>query len=106
MSVLLALIWKAGLDWLSILTLVPFLIALWLFVAFFVRNTLQRHFFSLANVIESLRAGDYNMRVAPQKEESAWSDVYRELNQLAADSQQSQTDGLEANILLELFPRG
>lgn len=101
MSVLLALIWKAGLNWLSILTLVPFLIALWLFVAFFVRNTLQRHFFSLANVIESLRAGDYNMRVAPQKEESAWSDVYRELNQLASDSQQSQTDGLEANILLD-----
>lgn len=82
------------------LTVMPLLIGLWLLIAFHVKNTLTRHFHSLANVIESLRVGDFSLRVAAQTDSSAWSDVYREINLLAQQHQNKRLDDLESDILL------
>jgi nitrogen fixation/metabolism regulation signal transduction histidine kinase len=87
-------------GWLGIFTLLPFAILVWLVITIHIRGLLQRHFYSLANVIESLRMGDFNMRIAPQITESAWSTVYEELNILAQRAQQSRLSDVESDILL------
>lgn len=95
------LLWLAQVRWLVIFTLLPALVILWLFGAFHVKHLLTRHFFSLANVIESVRNGDFSMRVSPQQNRSAWSDVYQEVNLLAKQHQNKRLDDLEADILLD-----
>lgn len=70
-------------------------------VAQHIKSVLERHFHSLANVIESLRIGDYSMRIAAQDEESAWSDVYREINLLAEGHQKKRLQFVETDILLD-----
>lgn len=82
------------------MTLLPVLIVIWLLLAYHVKHTLARHFHSLANVIESLRVGDFSMRIAPQRHASAWSDVYNEINLLAQQHQDKRLDDLESDILL------
>ncbi len=98
---IVCLLWLANVSSLVVLTLLPLFLGLWLYVAFHVKNLLTRHFFSLANIIESLRLGDYNMRIAPSDPDSAWSEVYREINLLAEQHQQQRLHDVEANILLD-----
>jgi nitrogen fixation/metabolism regulation signal transduction histidine kinase len=93
--------WHSSLSWLSIVTFFPLLLLFWLFVALHIKNLLSRHFHSLANVIESLRLGDFSMRIAPKQHDSAWSEVYREVNALAQDKQQQKLQHVEADILLD-----
>ena len=100
-SVIGVLLWLSNVSYLLFLTLMPLFIGLWLYGSFHVKNLLTRHFFSLANIIESLRLGDYNMRIAPSRHESAWADVYRELNLLAEQHQQQRLHDVESNILLD-----
>lgn len=92
--------WQSNLSWLSIITFFPLLLLFWLFVALHIKKLLSRHFHSLANVIESLRLGDFSMRIAAKRQDSAWSEVYREINALAHDKQQQKLQHVEADILL------
>ncbi|TQV71074.1 histidine kinase [Aliikangiella marina] len=100
-AIIIFLLWKLEVSRLAFLTAIPFLITIWLYVAFHVKNELVRHFFSLANVIESLRLGDYSLRIASKDENSAWSEVYREVNLFAEQHQQKRLLDVEANILLD-----
>ena len=95
------LMWKANLSGLFIATFFPLLFLMWFFVALHIKNLLSRHFHSLANVIESLRLGDFSMRIAAKRYDSAWSEVYREINALAQDKQQQKLQHVEADILLD-----
>lgn len=99
--VIAVLLWLLNASTLIMLTVLPLLICLWLYAAFHIKNLLTRHFFSLANIIESLRLGDYNMRIAPSRSDSAWSEVYREINLLAEQHQQQRLHDVEASILLD-----
>ena len=101
MLVIVYLLYKVEVSWLTALTVIPIILAIWLYVAFHVKNTLTRHFFSLANVIESLRLGDYSLRIASKDSDSAWSEVYREINLFAEKHQKERLLDVEANILLD-----
>ncbi len=101
MLVIVWLLWAIEARWLVVVTLIPFLASIWLLVAFHLKDSLQRHFYSLANVIESLREGDYSMRVAAKSNDSAWSEVYREINLLAEGFQDRRLEQVEADILLD-----
>ena len=86
---------------LFILTFLPLALAFWLFVTFHVAHRLRTMFYGLANVIESLRVGDYSMRVSEDIESSAWSEVYTEINQLAESTQENRWQSIESTILLD-----
>ncbi|MEM6604864.1 MAG: ATP-binding protein [Pseudomonadota bacterium] len=96
-----ALLWHSDLSFLAVATLLPLLVMVGVSVPFYLRGLLRRHFFSLANVLESLRNGDFSMRVSANNPASAWSEVYREINGLADSLQQSRLTDLEADILLD-----
>lgn len=82
-------------------TIIPILSAVWLLLAHRIKSLLQSHFYSLSNVIESVRVGDYSLRIAKQENGSAWSDVYREINLLAQTQQDNRIQGVESHILLD-----
>ncbi len=86
---------------LFILTFLPLLIAFWLIVTFHVSHRLRNTFYGLANVIESLRVGDYSLRVSQDDAASAWSEVYSEVNQLAKSTQEDRWQSVESTILLD-----
>ena len=95
------MLWYWDVSALTTLTLLPALLIFWLVIAFHIKGLLQRHFYSLANVIESLRVGDYSMRIAAKDNVSAWSEVYREINLLAEGYQANRLQFVEADILLD-----
>lgn len=99
--VVIFLFWYAEASWLSVFTFIPLIVVVWLLIAFHIKSVLERHFYSLANVIESLRMGDYSMRIAAQNSDSAWSDVYREINLLAEGHQKKRLQFVETDILLD-----
>lgn len=99
--VVCVLLLYASVTLLVALTVLPLLAVAWLFVAYHVKHLLERHFHSLANVIESLRVGDFSMRVASQDADTAWSEVYREINLLASASQDRQLQHVESDILID-----
>ena len=95
------LLWVSKIKWIVIFTLMPALVILWLFSAFYARQLLAQHFHGLANVVESIRTGNYNIRTTNNKSPSAWSEIYRELNLLADGQQSDQLEELETDILLD-----
>ncbi|GEA09782.1 ATP-binding protein [Alteromonas sp. KUL49] len=95
------LMWQAKVSWLVFFTVYPALFLFWFYVTFHIKNMLSRHFYSLANVIESLRLGDFSMRIAPKHTDSAWSEVYREINLLAEGQQEQKLHDVETDILLD-----
>lgn len=99
--IIIYLLFRLEVSRLTALTVIPLILVIWLYVAFHVKNLLTRHFFSLANVIESLRLGDYSLRIASKDKESAWSEVYREINLFAEKHQKERLLDVEANILLD-----
>ena len=99
--ILLGLFISFSLRPLYIVTLVPLAALTWLLIAFHIRQMLQRHFHSLANVIESLRVGDYSLRIAAQDTDSAWGEVYHEINKLAEGYQEQRLQYVESDILID-----
>ena len=86
---------------LSILTVIPIMIFIWLSISFYLYRMLVTHLNGLSNVIESLRIGDYSMRIAAQDDNSAWGQVYNELNKMANAHQENRIHELESDILLD-----
>lgn len=97
----LALLLFNGSGWLAVMTWIPALVIVWLFIAFHTKTALERYFFSLANVIESLRVGDFSQRISTQPDEGAWSQVYSEINRLAEHHQVDRMQAVESDILLD-----
>lgn len=95
------LLWVSDVRVLIVVTLLPLYLIAWLYMALHVRNLLLRHFRSLANMVEGLREGEFSVRLAPTESNSAWNEIYYELNQLASQYQNENVGTVEANILVE-----
>lgn len=92
---------RSDISWLGIVTFIPVSLVVCLATPFYLRRVLQRHFYSLANVLESVRSGEFSMRVTASNPTTAWSEVYREINDLTDRLQGSRLDELEEDILLD-----
>ncbi|WP_395344457.1 sensor histidine kinase [Ningiella sp. W23] len=95
------ILWVADFSLLSVLTIVPLMILLCIFVVSHVRKVLESHFFSLANVLESLKMREYALRLNPPTGDDAWTQVYREIDELAKALQKNQIETVESGIILE-----
>lgn len=77
------------------------LVLAWLGFAAAVRRRVAYPLQTLANLIESMRAGDFSLRARRATEQSALGEVLREVNLLAATLHRERLGALEATALLE-----
>lgn len=98
---LLATMLLAKFRLLVIFTVFSLIIPLWIGIAVYLRGRMQNSFFSLANVLESLRVGDFSHRLKYHQNPSAWQQIFNEINTLANDHQHHRLQTLETTIVLE-----
>lgn len=91
----------ADFSLLVVLTIIPSVIVFWMLVAYHVKQSVQRQLYSLANVMESLRLGDYTIRGYSDNVAESWSDVFNEINHLAQSTQVDRWQSIESNLLLD-----
>jgi nitrogen fixation/metabolism regulation signal transduction histidine kinase len=100
-SILALIIWYADFSTLGMLTILPLFILLCVFCSFHVKQVLESHFFSLANVLESLRMKEYAMRLHPFEGKDAWTQVFSEIDMLAKGLHDKQITTVESGIILD-----
>lgn len=100
-TVLGFVVWYADFSLLSMLTILPLFALLCFFCVFHIKHILESHFFSLANVIESLRMKEYATRLAMPHGNEAWTQVLHEIDELAKGLSETQITAVESGIILD-----
>jgi nitrogen fixation/metabolism regulation signal transduction histidine kinase len=88
--------YSSRLQW----TLVLFISAIWLGLAFAVRRRVVFPLQTLSNLLAALGEGDYSIRARRSRAGDALSEVMREVNALSETLRQQRLGALEATTLL------
>jgi nitrogen fixation/metabolism regulation signal transduction histidine kinase len=83
-----------------ILTIMLPLVLVWLATAWAVRNQVVFPLFTVSNLLEALREGDYSMRGTRAAKQDAMGDVVREVNVLSSTLRDQRLEAKEATALL------
>jgi nitrogen fixation/metabolism regulation signal transduction histidine kinase len=96
----LALVWLGDFDAVWRWTATGLLVALWICIGLAVRSRVAHPLRTLANLLESLRTGDYSIRARAHYRGGALGAVHDELHRMAAQLQEQRLGSLEAAALV------
>lgn len=96
----LALLWTGGFDPRTQWTLSVFLVALWLILAFMLRERVVRPLQTLSNMLAAIREQDYSLRGRRASADDALGLAMLELNSLMDELRERRLGALEATALL------
>jgi len=82
-------------------TLTALILFFWIGFSVSIRTRAARPLHAIANVLSSLREGDFSLRVRPTSRDDALGEVIREINTFGVTLREQRLGALEASALLE-----